>query len=162
MHQTFSSPSWVFEDQFLPKPEIGKFDGDPLKYRSFRNNFETHIKSKFRDPKILLCLLLQHCEAKVKNQIEHFSNKGIDDYGLALDRLEREYGHPWVIADACERRLRKFVNVKSSDLENLRMFADLLEKTKVLLKDIQCYGSLNSLESITTLVNKLPYDMKRA
>ena len=42
------------------------------------------------------------------------------------------------------------------------MFADLLEKTEVLLKDIQCYGSLNSLESITTFVNKLPYDMRRA
>ena len=162
LHQTFSSPSWAFDDRFLPKPEIGKFDGDPLKYRSFRNNFETHIESKFRDPKILLCLPLQHCEAKVKNQIEHFSNKGIEGYGLALDRLEKEYDQPWVIADACERRLRKFVNVKSNDLENLRMFADLLEKTEVLLKDIQCYGSLNSLESITTLVNKLPYDMRRA
>ena len=162
LHQTFSLPSWAFDDQFLPKPEIGKFDGDPMKYKSFRNNFETHIESKFRDPKILLCLLLQHCKAKVKNQIEHFSNKGIDGYGLALDRLEREYGQSWVIADACERRLQKFVNVKSNDLGNLRMFADLLEKTEVLSKDIQCYGSLNSSGSITTLVNKLPYDMRRA
>ena len=98
----------------------------------------------------------------MKDQIEHFLNKGIDGYGLALDRLKREYGQPWVIADACERRLLKFVNVKSNDLENLRMFADLLEKTKVLLKDIQCYGSLNFLESITMLVNKLPCDMRRA
>ena len=162
LHQTFSSPSWALDDQFLPKPEIGKFDGDLLKYKSLRNEFETHIKLKFRDPKILLCLLLQHCEAKVKDQIEHFLNKGIDGYGLALDRLKREYGQPWVIADACERRLLKFVNVKSNDLENLRMFADLLEKTKVLLKDIQCYGSLNFLESITMLVNKLPCDMRRA
>ena len=123
----------------LPKPENGNFDGDPLKYTSFRNNFETHIESKFRDPKILLCLLLQHCEVKVKNQIEHFSNKGIDGYGLALDRLEREYGQPWVIANACERRLQKFVNVKSNDLEKLRMFADFLEKTEVLLK--QCFST---------------------
>ena len=120
------------------------------------------MKLKFRDPKILLCLLLQHCEAKVKVQIEHFSNKGIDGYGLALDRLEKEYGQPWVIADACERRLLKFVNVKSNDLENLRMFADPLKKTEVLLKDIQCYGSLNSLKPMITLVNKLPCDMRRA
>ena len=162
LHQTFSWPSWALDDQFLPKPEIGKFDGDPLKYKSLRNDFETHIKLKFRDPKILLCLLLQHCEAKVKVQIEHFSNKGIDGYGLALDRLEKEYGQPWVIADACERRLLKFVNVKSNDLKNLRMFADSLKKTKVLLKDIQCYRSLNSLESMITLVNKFPCDMRRA
>ena len=62
----------------------------------------------------------------------------------------------------CERRFLKFVNVKSNDLENLRMFADLLKKTEVLLKDIQCYGSLNSLEPMITLVNKFPCDMRRA
>ena len=47
LHQTFSSPSWAFDDRFLPKPEIGKFDGDPLKYRSFRNNFETTSNRNF-------------------------------------------------------------------------------------------------------------------
>ena len=101
---------------------------DPLNKRSFRNNFDTHIESKFRDQKILLCLLVQYREAKIKGQMEYVLNEEIGGYGLALNSLERKYSQPCVIADSCERRLRKFVCVKSNYLENLGMFADLLKK----------------------------------
>ena len=51
-----------FDDHFVPKPELPKFDSNPLNYKNFMLNFKTHIQSRFPNPKILLCLLLQHCD----------------------------------------------------------------------------------------------------
>ena len=77
-----------YDDRFFPKPELPKFDGNPLNYINFMLNFETHIESKFRDPKILLCLLLQHCDCKIRDRIQHFSDKDISGYRMARDCLK--------------------------------------------------------------------------
>ena len=150
-----------FDDRFVPKPELPKFDGNPLNYRNFMLNFETHIESRFRDPKILLCLLLQHCDRKIRDRIQHFSDKGISGYRMARDRLEREFGRPCIIAEACEQRLKGSSAVKSNDPESLKEFSELLEKTLISLEDIHYYGSINSLDTMTHLINKLPYDMRK-
>ena len=125
-----------FDDRFVPKPELPKFDGNPFNYRNFMLNFETHIESRFRDPKILLCLLLQHCDRKIRDRIQHFSDKGIFGYRMARDRLEREFGQPCIIAEACEQRLKGSSAVKSNDPESLKEFSELLEKTLISLEDI--------------------------
>ena len=150
-----------FDDCFVPKPELPKFDGNPLNYKNFMLNFETHIEFRFRDPKILLCLLLHHCDRKIRDRIQHFSDKGISGYRMARDRLEREFGQPCIIAEACEQRLKGSSVVKSNDPESLKEFSELLEKTLISLEDIHCYGSINSLDTTTHLINKLPYDMRK-
>ena len=150
-----------FDDRFVPKPELPKFDGNPLNYRNFMLNFETHIESRFRDPKILLRLLLQHCDRKIRDRIQHFFDKGISGYRMARDRLEREFGQPCIIAEACEQRLKGSSAVKSNDPESLKEFSELLEKTLISLEDIHYYGSINSLDTMTHLINKLPYDMRK-
>ena len=148
----YNQNSVNYDSLFLPRPEFPKFSGDPLEYKAFMNNFETHIEPRVRDEKTLICLLLQHCSKDVKDRIEHF---------VAKQRLNKEYGSPWVISDACEQRLKKFPSVRSGDGKQLRRFAELLEKTGVIVKDIRQYTSLDSLDMLTELVNKLPYDLKK-
>ena len=163
MQGVSSSHPQIFylDDRFLPKPEITKFNGDPLQYRNFKTNFETHIESKFRDPKIVLCLLLQHCDVKARNRLQHFSEKDQFGYQMALERLKREFGQPCIIAEACEQRLKAASAIKSNDLEGIKNFAELLEKTMIILEDIQHYGSINSLDTMTQLLNKLPYETRK-
>ena len=152
-----------YRDEFLlPRPQIPKFDGNPLNFMTFKNNFVKHIVPKVADRKMLLCYLLQHCEPKIRDKIQHFSNKGEAGYSLASDRLEKEYGRPSVIADACEQRLKSAKPVKSNDPEGLKYFSDLLEKTFITLEDIRFFGSLNSLDTMSLLINKLPFDLRRA
>ena len=150
-----------YDSLFLPRPEFPKFSGDPLEYKAFMNNFETHIEPRVRDEKTLICLLLQHCSKDVKDRIEHFATSEVQPYTVAKQRLNKEYGSPWVISDACEQRLKKFPSVRSGDGKQLRRFAELLEKTGVIVKDIRQYTSLDSLDMLTELVNKLPYDLKK-
>ena len=147
---------------FCQDRKFRKFNGDPLQYRNFKMNFETHIESKFKDPKILLCLLLQHFEPKLRNRFQHFTDKGDAGYLMALERLEMEYGQPCIIVDAYEQRLKQTDAVKSNDPDSLKRFSELLEKTLIVLEDIQFYGSINSLDTMTYLVNKLPFDMRKS
>ena len=95
-----------YDELFLPRPEFKKFDGNPLEFNSFLINFETHVKPRVHDKKMLLCLLLQHGEASVKERIEYFSEKGNSAYKLAKAKLLTEYGQPCIIANICEQKLK--------------------------------------------------------
>ena len=150
-----------YDSLFLPRPEFTKFSGDPLEFKTFMSNFETHVEPRVRDEKALFCLLLQHCTGEVKNRIEYLSTSETQPYTLAKQRLTKDYGSPWVIADVCEQQLKKFPSIKSGDGRQMRRFAELLEKTNVVVKDIRQYTSLDTLDTLSELLGKLPYDLKR-
>ena len=83
---------------------------------------------------MLLRYLFQHHSDDFRNKIQHFTNKDNEEYRLAMNRLKREYGRPCIIADACKRKLKTAKAVKLNNLEGLRRFSDLTEKTLITLK----------------------------
>ena len=149
-----------YDDLFLPRPESSKFSGDPLEFELFISNFETHVESRLQDQRALFCLLVQHCTDPVKEKIQHFSETGQNCYRLAKDRLFKEYGSPWIVSEVCEQRLKKFPSIILGDAKKLKRFAELLEKCSVIVKDIRCYSNLDSLDTLTLLVKKLPYNLR--
>ena len=151
-----------YDSMFLPHPEFPKFSGDPLQYRTFITNFETHVESRINDPKMLFCLFTQHCVDAVREQIQHLEGKGEQCYNLAKQRLTKEYGSPWIVSDVCVQKLTNFSYIKSGDAKQIKQFAELLEKSYNILVDINNFGSLNSLDSLTALVTKLPYELRRS
>ena len=151
------SYSVKYDDLFLPRSE---FSRDRLKFKLFISNFETHVESKLHDRRAFLCLLVQHCTDSVKEKIQHFSETGQNCYRLAKDRLFKEYVSPWIVSDVCEQRLKKFPSILSGDAKELKRFAELLEKCSVIVKDIICYSNLDSLDTLTLLVKKLPYNLR--
>ena len=64
------------------------------------------------------------------------------------------------MSDVCEQRLKKFPSIISGDAKELKRFAELLEKSSVIVKDIRCYSNLDSLDTLTLLVKKLPYNLR--
>ena len=64
-----------YDSMFLPRPEFPKYSGDPLEFKAFINNFETHIEPRVLNQKALFCLLLQHCVNFEKKRIQHCSNR---------------------------------------------------------------------------------------
>ena len=119
--------------------------GDSLQYRTFITNFETHVESRIKDPKMLFCLLTQHCVDAVRERIQHLEGKAEQCYNLAKQRLTKEYGSPWIVSDVCEQKLKQFSSIKSGDAKQIKQFAELLEKSYNILVDINNFGSLNSL-----------------
>ena len=74
-------------EQYLPKPSIKKFEGDPLDYWAFLNRFRSHI-GDWLSPKRRLSYLLQHCSAEVVDNIQHCAD--IHDGQNALDTALEE------------------------------------------------------------------------
>ena len=121
-----------YDSMFLPRPEFPKYSGDPLEFKVFINNFETHIEPSVLNQKALFCLLLQHCVDSVKKRIQHFAGKGDQCYQLAKERLRKQYGSPCVVSDECEQRLRKFPTIKSDNSNELKRFSELLESSQII------------------------------
>ena len=148
--QSFPAPTFPFpwqtnlsyENLFLPRPEFGKFSGDPLEFKNFLGNFETHVESRVTDQNSLFCLLVQHCTDPIKDKIKHFSEKGELCYQSAKQRLIKKYGSPWVVSDVSEQKLKSFPRIKHGDAKELKRFADLLDKTFVILQSINYLNSL--------------------
>ena len=130
-----------------------------MEFKLFISNFETHVKSRLQDQRAVLCLLVQHCTDPVKEKI-HFSETGQNCYQLAKDCLFKEYDSPWIVSDVCKQRLKKFPSIISGDAKELKRFAELPEKCSVIVKDIRCYSNLDSLDTLTLLVKKLPYNLR--
>ena len=120
----YNPDSVKYDNHFLPRPELPKFSGDTLDFKSFINSFETHIEPRVQDEKTLFCLLLQHCSKVVKDRIEHFATSEEHPYAIAKQRLKKEYRTPWIISDVCEQRLKVFPVIKSGDGKRLRRFAE--------------------------------------
>ena len=118
-----------YDSMFLPRPEFPKFSGDPLQYRTFITNFETHVESRIKDPKMLFCFFTQHCVDAVRERIQHLEGQGEQCYNLAKQRLTKEYGSPWIISDVCERKLENF----SSIIKMLNKLSNLPNSLKNLI-----------------------------
>ena len=123
------------------------------------NDFEMHIKPRIFDQKALFCLFIQHYIDAVKKRIQHFADKGNLSYHLAENRLSKEYGSPWVLANECEQHFKKRPLIKSGNTKELKRFAELLQLALVTLGEIGRYSSLDSLDSLRSLINKLPYEL---
>ena len=81
-------------------------------------------------------------------------------YQQAKQNLVREYGLLWIISDACYQKLKEFPAIKSGASQQLKSFCELLEKTLVTTKDIPRYTNLDTLDILTTLVGKLPNNLR--
>ena len=106
---------------FLPRPEFPKSKEDPLEFKSFLNNFQTHLEPRVHDEQTLFFLLLQHCNEDIQGRINHLARHKAC-YQQANQKLVREYGSPWIISDACYQKLKEFPAIKSGASRQLKSF----------------------------------------
>ena len=146
-----------YDSMFLP--EFPKFKGNLFEFKPFLNNFETHLEPRIDNKQTLFCLLLQHCSEDMQGQVNHLAGHEAF-YQQAKQNLIREYGSPWIIYDACYQKLKEFQAIKSGASRQLKSFCQLLEKTLVITKDIFRYTNLDTLDTQTALVRRLPYNVR--
>ena len=58
-------------------------------------------------------------------------------------------------------KTKKRPQIKNSDPAGIKYFCDLLERTQVMMQGFQLFGNLNSLDTMTKLIMKLPFDLRR-
>ena len=149
------------KNRSAPAVVIEKFDGDPMNYWLFAQQFEAHVLGNVEEYE-LFPLLYQSCESNVQLKISHLSNQHPStSFRLAWDTLFDEYGHQHEIARCCEERLKNAPKVDDDDREKLKSLANLMEKCCIALEHIGQASSLDSMHVLMGIVNKLPVDIKR-
>ncbi|TNN15930.1 Gag-Pol polyprotein, partial [Schistosoma japonicum] len=71
----------------LPKPEIRKFDGNPMEYWIFMIKFQKVVEQATADDAICLNYLIQFCIGKARDSIEHCTiMNGTDGFNYIVSR----------------------------------------------------------------------------
>ena len=76
--------------------------------------------------------------------------------------MKCEFRRPCIIPHICEQQLRDAPQVKSNDSTSLKSFSTLLAKTFTTLQKLDELSFVNSLDAISKLVSKLPFNMQSA
>ena len=140
---------------------ITKFDGNPMNFRTFKRQFEAYIVKKTQSDEMRLLFLLQHCEPRVRQRIEHFTSKDpIDGYRLAWNTLFYEYGQPHVIAQCCELQLKEVADVRANDPGGLLTLSVLMDKCHTSRQNFKHTSNIDSVEVMLAVVKKLPVEMR--
>jgi len=62
-----------------PKVEYMHFDGNPIRYVSFMHNFKACLEKENPDNALRLQFLIQHCNSKVREEIESCVNLPVEE-----------------------------------------------------------------------------------
>ena len=94
--QTFQSMASTFRQGFaLPKPELNKFDGNPLEFWNFIRSFENNIEKNASDEGEKLSFLLQYCTGAARDAIKSCVTMDTKlGYRTARALLKDRFGHP--------------------------------------------------------------------
>ena len=118
----------------LPKVEIEKFEGDPLKYHSFMACFNENVDKVVTDDTVKLTRLLQYTAGDAKDAIRMCSIIGSSGYSKAKQILYERYGNEHLISQRLIQSLVKGKDVQSP--QELTSLADSLRNTFEIMKSM--------------------------
>jgi hypothetical protein len=141
----------------LPKPEVPKFGGDPLDYKSFIKAFDTRIESKTPSSADRLYYLNQQLIGEPKELIGGcLYLEPEQGYSEARRLLQDEYGDSYKISTAYISKVLNWTVIKYDDEVGLKRFPIFLKKIKNAMSAISDMSVLNHPTNMQTVVKKLP------
>ena len=160
--QTFQSMASTIKQGFsLPKPDISKFDGNPLDNWNFVCSFDNGIAKNASDDSERLSYLLQYCTGATRDAIK--SCLALDSavgYQTARTLLEERFGHPYKITAAHLNRITRGAPLKPYDQCGLLTFADQLRDCQNVLESIGYMDEINSADNLRNVIERLPFHLK--
>ena len=143
----------------LPKIEIEKFSGDPQHYLSFCSVFDEAVDSVADKDKVKLTRLLQFTTGDAHEAIRSCSLiSGDEGYREARAILKKRFGSDHLIS---ERTIRDLIggSVARSPLL-LQKLGDAAANAERILRSLNQLAELNSQQTITAVVERLPTYIK--
>ena len=144
----------------LPKVSPEKFGGDLFTYPYWKQSFYAIID----DNATTVAQKLVHLSRSTTGEA-HEAIKGLlslntqDAYDQAMALLERRYGDPFLVAQACKEKIMNWPAIKSGQGRELRKFSDHLQYCLVAMNTIQYMEYLNSQDANSLILTKLPRDI---
>lgn len=141
----------------MPKREYMSFDGDPLKYPSFIENFKTNVENVEPDPNARRQFLIQLCTGVAKDAISGTVMLPPEQgYFKARSILHETFGQTHIIAAAHVDRVTKGDLIREYENEKLMQLARDMENCEMNLSQLGYSSDINSRSNISAVVLRLP------
>jgi hypothetical protein len=145
----------------LPKRDLVRFDGNPLRYWLFIRSFESGILNRTNDPELRLSYLISLCDGEARRAIESCvildPEEGFID---AMETLKRRFGRPHVIARAHINNLLHGPAIKVNDTDALSKLACEMKTCINTLSQLRYEADLNASVTVAAVVQRLPTSMQ--
>ncbi|VDP86662.1 unnamed protein product [Schistosoma mattheei] len=147
----------LFMTASLPKIEVMKFDGSPLRFWPFIKGFKTNIADRVDDDTQKLMYLIHYCEGTAKDVIEHCVLLPEEDgYTKAINILHIQFGRPHDIVEAFLTELLDGSPLNQDDVTGLQKLTRLMTNCKIALSQMGRNADLDCSTNIKRIVKRLP------
>ena len=142
----------------MPKRELLTFDGNPLNYWLFINNFEVNIAKRVPDAESRLTYLIQHCTGKAREAIKNCAIVSNPDQGYrkAQEILYHRFGQKHIAAHAHIAKIVEGPQLKNTDVVGLSDLSVRMQNCALTLVQMGYEADVNSSENLVKVVKRLP------
>lgn len=141
----------------MPKPELVTFNGDPVEFWGFINNFEVNIGSMAIDDRMKLTYLIQYCKGKARESIEDcILLEPRSGYRRAREILREQFGQPHVICHALLNKVLNSQQIKPNDGNALWELARIMRKCQITVTQMGYSANLDNTETLFSIQHILP------
>ena len=142
----------------LPQPEVAKFSGDLMLYKTFMNAFDTRVASRTSSSADKLYYLEQHLVGEPKELISGCLHM---DPGLGYIEsrtlLDKEYGDPYKLSLTLLKEINGWSVLKQDDNVGIKHFSLFLIKCNNAMQSLSYLHVLNNPSNMLCIVHKLPF-----
>ena len=150
-----------YEARHLPTMELMRFNGNPVLWPEFIDNFYQNVHSKmiFSD-NIRMTRLISLLDGDAKRAIQSIGSSGLF-HASALKTLKRDFGNPLLVATLRIKRLFNKLEINGRDHNVLREFHQQLKMNNTWLMSMGYETPLLSSENLTKALMRLPYNLRQ-
>ena len=127
----------TYRQMFLPSPEVQKFTGNPMEYKSFMMSFDARVLPHVSSERNKLYYLDQQLQGEPKDLIDGCMFMDPETgYNEARNLLDSEYGDPFKVATAYLDKLSAWSTIKQDEGVKLKQLSYFLTKCKHDMQNI--------------------------
>lgn len=142
-----------------PKLTLKPFDGNPLEWYTFKTMFRLLIHIPCGDDAVRACHLYNSLSSKLQEEFGEYLNRP-ELYAEALKEIEKRYGSPQVVSQACGNKLLALSTVKEGDFAGLKSFSTTLHSVVNTLIKCGFKDQLSAHPTLISLERRLPLHLQ--
>uniref|UniRef100_A0A5S6Q536 CCHC-type domain-containing protein n=1 Tax=Trichuris muris TaxID=70415 RepID=A0A5S6Q536_TRIMR len=143
----------------LPKLEIPRFTGDPLEWPMFSSAFHQSVHSVLSSDADRLCILRELLAPEIRRSLAKYLYDP-RQYNVAMEVLQRRYGDPQRLVQACLRSITALRTWNEFDYDGLSAFSDELASIVSVLSLGGHEVEICSSSNVSTVVKKMPRQLR--
>jgi hypothetical protein len=141
----------------MPKRDYMTFDGNPMNYPRFMENFRVNIEEREPNSQAKLAYLIQFCTGIAKEAISNcIILPGHEGFRRAKEILYNSFGQSHIIIHAYISKVIKGGSIKDGESGKLLELARDMENCQINLTQLGCESEINAQSNLEKIVTRLP------